>query len=55
MQYDNIDSPKTFGGGHEAFEWPADQLNGFGANFWPETVGQAVAMLLLLNDDDDPR
>ena len=52
MQYDNPDSPRTFGGGHEVFEVPADQINGFGSNFWPETVGQAVAMLLLMADDE---
>ena len=52
MQYDNPDSPRTFGGSHEVFEVPADQLNGFGSNFWPETVGQAVAMLLLMADDE---
>jgi hypothetical protein len=52
MQYDNPDSPQTFGGGHEVFEVPADQINGFGSNFWPETVGQAVAMLLLMGDDE---
>ena len=51
MQYDNPDSPQTFGGGHEVFEVPADQLNGFGSNFWPETVGQAIAMMELLSDD----
>jgi hypothetical protein len=51
MQYDNPDSPKTFGGGHEVFEVPADQLNGFGSNFWPETVGQAIAMMLLMEED----
>ena len=52
MQYDNPDSSRTFGGGHEVFEVPADQINGFGSNFWPETVGQAVAMLLLMADDE---
>ena len=35
------------------FEVPADQINGFGSNFWPETVGQAVAMLLLMADDEE--
>ncbi len=52
MQYDNPDSPYTFGGGHEVLEIPADHLNGFGANFWPETVGQGVALLEHMDDLD---
>ncbi len=52
MQFDNPDSPKTFGGGHEGMHIPLDNMNGFGANFWPETVGQGVAAIKIMNDDD---
>jgi hypothetical protein len=52
MQYDNPDSPRSFGGGHEVFEVPADQINGFGGNFWPEVVGQAIALLETMEEDE---
>jgi hypothetical protein len=45
-------SAYTFGGGHEVLEIPADHLNGFGANSWPETVGQGVALLEYMDDLD---
>ncbi len=52
MQYDNPDSPIALGGGHEVFEVPVDHINGFGSNFRPETIGQAVAVMLLMDDDE---
>ncbi|MDA2928603.1 hypothetical protein MYX84_01440 [Acidobacteria bacterium AH-259-O06] len=53
MQYDNRESPRTFGGGSEALQSSTDVLNGFGSNFFPETVGQAIALIELMQDDDD--
>ena len=38
-------SLKTFGGSDESFQVGSDNLNGFGSNFWGETVGQGVALL----------
>ena len=52
MQYDNPDSLRTFGGGSEALQIISDVLNGFGSNFFPETVGQSIAVIRLMNDDD---
>jgi hypothetical protein len=43
----------TFGWGHEVPEIPADHLNGFGSNFWPETVGQGIAMIEHMRDVSD--
>ena len=50
MQYDDINQPRTFGGGSEYFQYMVDNLNGFGSNFFPETVGQAVALILMEQD-----
>lgn len=36
---------RTFGGSDESFQVGSDNLNGFGANFWGETVGQGIALL----------
>ena len=47
MQYDDSNQPRTFGGGSEYFQYMVDNLNGFGSNFFPETVGQAVALILM--------
>ena len=52
MQYDDLHQRQTFGGGSEALQVSNDVLNGFGSNFFPETVGQAIAILLTMNDDD---
>jgi hypothetical protein len=52
MQYDNPDSAVTFGGGDESSQIPTDEMNGFGSNFWPETVGQGIAIMEYLNDLD---
>ena len=41
----SADSLKTFGGSDESFQVGSDNLNGFGSNFWGETVGQGVALL----------
>ena len=54
MQYDEFDlssanSMKTFGGSHEVFQVTRDNLNGFGSNFWGETVGQGIAVLEYLS------
>jgi hypothetical protein len=53
-QWDEFDitssvSMKTFGGSDESFQVGNDNLNGFGANFWSETVGQGVALLEYLS------
>lgn len=49
-QWDEFDlqsaaSMRTFGGSDESFQVGNDNLNGFGANFWSETVGQGIALL----------
>jgi hypothetical protein len=49
-QWDEFDlesaaSMRTFGGSDESFQVGSDNLNGFGANFWSETVGQGIALL----------
>jgi hypothetical protein len=50
MQYDNPDNTVTFGGGDESMQIPWDNMNGFGSNFWPETVGQGVAIMEYMGD-----
>jgi hypothetical protein len=50
MQYDDPEDDRTFGGGSEYLQYSMDNLNGFGSNFFPETVGQAVAVLKLLDE-----
>ena len=55
----SVDSLRTFGGSDESFQVGSDNLNGFGSNFWSETVGQGVALLeyysMLINGEIDLR
>ena len=41
----SVNAMRTFGGSDESFQVGSDNLNGFGANFWSETVGQGIALL----------
>ena len=41
----SMNAMRTFGGSDESFQVGSDNLNGFGANFWSETVGQGIALL----------
>eukprot|EP01062_Namystynia_karyoxenos_P068987 TRINITY_DN6416_c0_g1_i1.p1 TRINITY_DN6416_c0_g1~~TRINITY_DN6416_c0_g1_i1.p1 ORF type:complete len:773 (+),score=231.72 TRINITY_DN6416_c0_g1_i1:99-2321(+) len=52
-QWDNTEDNRFFGGGHEVINLRVDALNGFGSNFWGETVGQGVAILDYLNSRDE--
>jgi len=45
---DNLAEPRAFGGGDEGTNIPCDVINGFGANFWPETTGQGIAVLEMM-------
>lgn len=53
MQYDDLDDRRTFGGGSEYLQYLVDNLNGFGSNFFPETAGQAIGVLLLMDEPPD--
>ena len=47
-QWDNLAEPRACGGGDEGTNIPCDVINGFGANFWPETTGQGIAVLEMM-------
>ena len=52
VQYDDLNSAVTFGGGNEGLEMPADHLPGFGSSKLSDTVGQGVAIMEYMNDLD---
>ncbi|MGA9062582.1 MAG: hypothetical protein WB341_13060 [Terracidiphilus sp.] len=52
VQYDNLDSARTFGNGNEGLEMPADHMPGWGEGDLSDTVGQGVAIIEYMNDLD---
>ena len=54
-QWDNEADAKMFGGANEGFSAPIDAPNGYGANFYGESIGEGLAVLEYREDLDRER